>query len=160
MVFTKRPCSLEPGSITKPSADGSFSFSNVPIGIYDLSVRAPDLYISNLKNITVTDGSEISLPDLELKQLKKLDTYIEDISSNETYFCIITLFVMAFITLVGAICAFQRKRYGIAFIGAILGIAPVLLVTTTYICGASIVSILGLVLLVFSREEFYFKPVR
>jgi hypothetical protein len=98
---------------------------------------------------------------LPASELKKIDDPLEieeEIKNNETYFCIIMLIIFALITLAGAISAFQRKRYGLAFMGALIGMIPMLLIITSYICGASIVSLIGLVLLVFSREEFTFKP--
>jgi hypothetical protein len=58
----------------------------------------------------------------------------------------------------GGISAIQHKRYSLAFFGAITGMAPLIIYTNqANICGATLISLLAFVLLVFSRNEFEFK---
>jgi hypothetical protein len=151
---------LYPNNTITANGKGDFTFTNVPIGLYNLTVLASGYYITDQVNITVRNGSTVALPDLNLQALDGALVVKEDITNNETYGCIIILVVMAIITLFGGISALQRKRYGIAFMGALIGMVPLILVATSYICGASLVCLVALLLLVFSREEFTFKPVR
>ena len=146
-------------SYTISNSNGEYSFSDVPIGIYTVTILATDYFITHQINVTVHNGSIIALPDTELKNLDEPLEIIEEIAGTETYSCIIVLIILSLITFAGAISAFQRKRYGLAFMGAFTGMIPFLLIVTVYTIGAIVVSIIGLVLLVFSREEFAFKPV-
>jgi hypothetical protein len=138
-IILNYSASSQPMGSTISNNNGEYFFSDVPVGIYTVSIIASDYVILSQINITVHNASQIILPASELKK-------------------IIMLIIFALITLAGAISAFQRKRYGLAFMGALIGMIPMLLIITSYICGASIVSLIGLVLLVFSREEFTFKP--
>jgi hypothetical protein len=159
-IILNSSASSQPIVSTKSNINGEYFFFDVPVGIYTVSIIASDYVILRQKNVTVHNASQIILPTLELKKIDDPLELEEEIKNNETYFCIIMLIIFALITLAGAISAFQRKRYGLAFMGAIIGMIPLLLIITSYICGASIVSLIGLVLLVFSRDEFTFKPVQ
>lgn len=157
-IILNYSASSQPMGSTISNNNGEYFFSDVPVGIYTVSIIASDYVILSQINITVHNASQIILPASELKKIDDPLEIEEEIKNNETYFCIIMLIIFALITLAGAISAFQRKRYGLAFMGALIGMIPMLLIITSYICGASIVSLIGLVLLVFSREEFTFKP--
>ena len=159
-IILNSSASSQPIGTTKSEINGEYFFSDVPVGIYTISIIVSDYVILRQINVTVHNASQIILPASELKKIDDPLELEEEIKNNETYFCIIMLIIFALITLAGAISAFQRKRYSLAFMGAIIGMIPLLLIITSYICGASIVSLIGLVLLVFSRDEFTFKPVR
>jgi protocatechuate 3,4-dioxygenase beta subunit len=143
-------------TISNVSTDenGEFLIKDVPIGVYDISVMIEDYYIFFINNITVNNNSKIMLPVFELKKIDEPIVIEEEISNPYTYACIIILFILSVIILLGAISAFQKKRYSLAFIGSLCGMFPIILVLQVNICGASIVSLIGLVLLVFSRDEF------
>jgi hypothetical protein len=151
---------IYPSNSTRTNINGEFAFDNVPLGIYSIKILTENNFIVFQNNITVQNGTNIVLPDVKLKSLEEKIKIIEDIKSNETITCIIILIIFSVITLFGGISALQRKRYGLAFMGAIIGMVPMLIVSTSYICGASTVSLVALLLLVFSRDEFFFRPVQ
>ena len=63
--------------------------------------------------------------------------------------------IIAIIALLGGISAYRRKRYGLAFAGAVVGIIPAILpYTDLCICGSAILSVLALLLLVLAKNEF------
>jgi hypothetical protein len=140
---------------TLTQANGVFEFQDVPVGIYDAEITNLDYEIYEITNITISTNETITIPEITFETLEKPITEEDDISG--AYSCTMALIIFAIITLIGAISAFQRKRYGIAFFGAILGIAPTIIIFRLDICVASIFGLLGLVMLVFSREEFEFK---
>jgi hypothetical protein len=137
--------------------NGDFNFSDVPLGRYNIIIESVGYKIIEVRNITIHGDSTI---DLDLLSIESIDDNIlidEEILNEYTVFCLIILVLLPIITLAGAISAVQRKRYGLAFMGAIAGMAPMLLAYQVNVCGAGIVSLLGFTLLVFSRNEFYFK---
>ena len=138
--------------------NGTFSFDDVPIGLYNIVVIKLNHSVYLAKNITINNDSQTINLEMELTNLGFKKIVEDDLSS--AYTCTIILVLFAIITLAGAISAIQRKRYGVAFFGALLGMLPVLLPIRLDICLASIFSLIGLVLLVFSREEFMFKSVK
>ena len=133
---------------------GSFKFDNVPVGLYDISIVGQNYRTIKIYNITVNTDQLSSIPAQELDELEPIDEYVEDISG--AYICTVLLIIIAIITLLGAISAFQRKRYSIAFMGAMLGILPFFIQVRLDICLASIFCLVGLVIIVFSRNEFSF----
>ncbi len=144
-----------PNNVKYSANDGYFEFTNVPVGLYEITVFAKDFYFTYLNNVTVRNSS---VTDLEAIELKKIEspaiTITEDISSSYTYSCIVILVLLTLITLFGAIGAFQQKRYSVAFIGAIVGMVPVVLNISLDICVASVFSLFALVMIVFSKGEF------
>jgi hypothetical protein len=137
--------------------DGSFQFDDIPVGIYSITISSDDFYLIEVYNITVRNNSRSMLPIFTFKKIKEPIKIIEEISSPYTYACIAILFILALITLIGAISAFQRKRYSLAFIGALTGMLPAVIALQINVCGASLVSLIALILIVFSRNEFDFK---
>ena len=142
----------------KTDENGNFFFFNVPLGIFDLKIIRQDYFLFDIKNITITNNSKIELSNIELEKLEEPLIIEEEILNEYTILCISILFLLTFLTLIGGISALQRKHYSLAFIGACTGILPVFLaLNQANICGASILSSLAVVLLVFSREDFRFK---
>ncbi len=141
----------------KTKIDGSYQFDNIPIGIYSISISSEDYYLIELKNITVGNNSKKMLPIFTTKDIKEPIEIYEEISSSYTYACIAILFILALITLLGAISAFQRKRYSLAFVGAMTGMIPAVIALQINVCGAGLASLIALVLIVFSRNEFDIK---
>jgi hypothetical protein len=147
--------SIYPNNIILTQKPGTFSFNDIPIGIYEITVKTPDFKVLNLRNITVFDDQNNAIPVQKLTKLKPVDLYEEDISG--AYMCTVVLVIFALITLFGAISAFQRKRYSFAFMGAIFGMVPVILALRFDVCVSGILCVVSLVLLVFSRGEFDFR---
>jgi len=142
---------------------GKFSFIDVPIGIHEIVIFGEDYYITNIRNISLQVDSNMELPQIVLTELKSPIKITEDIASEYSYYCIVILIIFSVITLAGAISALQRKRYSLVFVGAILGMVPVLLPIVSIrveICLASIFCVISLVLVVFSRNEFSFETKR
>jgi hypothetical protein len=157
-VILENDKNKDPISTTVTIRNGTFAFIDVPIGLYNIEVIRQNHSISRAKNITINNGSQTVELEMELTNLGFREIIEDDLSS--AYTCTIILVLFAIITLAGAISALQRKRYGVAFFGSLLGMLPVLLPIRLDICLASIFSLIGLVLLVFSREEFKFKSVK
>lgn len=148
---------------TKTKNDGTFLIDNVSVGFYRITIKSEDYFLTYINNITIKNSSNVMLPDLVIKKLKEPVVVEEEISSPYTYACIIILILFSILTLVGAISSFQQKRYTLAFIGAVTGILPILLALQLNICGASVLSLTALVLIIFSRDEFdknLNKPLR
>jgi hypothetical protein len=139
---------------------GEFSFDNVPIGSYVIKVNEFGYSLLEVNNITISKSIELELIDLQLYKLDETVLIEEDIFNEYTYICIIILFLLAFLTLIGGISALQGKRYSFAFIGAMAGLLPVLLAFQANLCMASIVSLLAFILIVFSRKEFQFGKAK
>ncbi len=148
---------IYPNNLTTTLSDGTYRFENVPVGIYNLTIIENEYKIIKLVNITVVSGENYEVPEQELIRLKSAELYEDEISG--AYTCSLVLVILAIITLVGAISAFQRKRYSIAFIGALVSMMPIILVLRLDICVASIFGIISLVMIVFSRDEFGFKKI-
>jgi len=149
--------SIYPNNTIKSDENGAFIFNNVPLGLYQIKIQAHDYSIVNVINITVNNGSNTTLAEIELNKLESPLKVEEQISSMYTLICVLLLLLFPIITLAGGISAIQKKRYGLAFIGAIVGMFPLILVLQTYVCSAGVFSIISLVLLVFSRSEFSFR---
>lgn len=147
--------SIYPNNIIITKGTGTYSFNEIPLGIYEITVLAPDFKVLKLRNITVSDDQNNAIPVQKLTELKPVDLYEEDISG--AYLCTVVLVIFALITLFGAISAFQRKRYSFAFMGAIFGMVPIILALRFDVCVSGILCVVSLVLLVFSRSEFDFK---
>jgi hypothetical protein len=148
---------------TTSNGNGKFSFIDIPIGIHEIVILGEDYHITYIRNITVQRDSNVELPEIELTEQRSPKTIVEEISSEYSYYCIVILIIFSVITLAAAISALQRKRYSLVFVGALLGMVPVLLPIISIrveICLASIFSVISLVLVVFSRNEFSFETRR
>ncbi len=137
---------------------GKFRFENIPLGIYNLEINGIGYSILEIKNISVENNSNTELLDLDLEKLEDSLIVEEDILNEYTIICIIILFLLSIVTLIGAVCAIRHKRYSLAFTGALCGALPgILALGQINICGAGLISVVALFLLVFSRNDFEFK---
>jgi hypothetical protein len=142
----------------EPNTEGEFLFENLPADIYQISIIGIDHSILIIDNITVNDNSTVDLGKLKITKFEDEVLIEEEILNEYTIACIAILFIFALLTLLGGISAIQQKRYSLAFFGAITGMAPLVIYTNqANICGATLISLLAFVLLVFSRNEFEFK---
>jgi hypothetical protein len=132
--------------------DGGFEFNDIPVGIYNLSASTENYYINISSNITV----ETNIVIVENFELEEHGSPVKATADLVViYYCMTGLVIIAVIALLGGISAYHRKRYGLAFAGAVLSIGPaILLYTDSCICGAAVIAVVAFLLIVLSKSEF------
>lgn len=140
---------------TTTNENGSYSLTKIPLGIHRLNLTKEgyrtqiyEILISpfqtttyNMKMTSVGNQSEYPAENHTIDQLwSKIRTSL--------FFCSAVFIVFAIFALVGAVYAIKRKQYPVAIIGSIFGI-----LSFGFLIG-SICSIIALVLLIISKEEF------
>lgn len=144
-------------NITYTDQSGNFRFDDIPIGIYDLAAVAENYYINKSLNLTVEHNGIVN-ENFTLKSISSPREVTADLAV--IYYCLVIFAIIAIIALLGGISAYRRKRYGLAFAGAVVGIIPAILMNTELcICGSAILSVLALMLLVLAKNEFQLPPV-
>ncbi len=137
--------------------DGKYEFSNIPIGLYNLTAVAENYYINKSCNLTVEQNSTVTA-NFILNYISSPRKVTADLTV--IYYCMLIFFIIAIIALLGGISAYRRKRYGLAFAGAVLGVIPAVLISTElFICVGAILSVVALLLLVLAKKEFQVPPI-
>lgn len=140
---------------TITNENGSYSLTKLPLGIHQLNLTKEgyrtqryETFISPFQTITfdmemVYVGNQSEYP-AENHTIDQLWNKIRPSLS----FCSMVFIVFAIFALIGAVYAIKRKHYHVAILGSIFGILSV-----GFLIG-SICSIIALILLVISKEEF------
>lgn len=125
------------------SSNGSYRIENVPAGVQRIKAEK-DSDSLTIKTFVYEGTNRI---DFKLKE----GVHEQDIMSEVNtilYACSIVIVILSVFPLLGGLFAVKRKYFGIAAIGAVLGI-----IATGFFVG-SILSIIALILLTLSRNEF------
>ncbi|MCK5560027.1 MAG: carboxypeptidase regulatory-like domain-containing protein, partial [Thermoplasmata archaeon] len=155
--IVSRDIEIDGGNITYTDQSGNFRFDDIPIGIYDLSAVAENYYINKSCNLTVEYNGIVN-ENFTLKYISSPREVTADLAVM--YYCLVIYAIIAIIALLGGISAYRRKRYGLAFAGAVVGVIPAILpYTDLCICGSAILSVFALLLLVLAKNEFKLPPV-
>jgi hypothetical protein len=134
------------------NSNGTFEFTNIPLGIYNISATAENFNINKTSNLVVDHNLNLT-ENFELTELNSPVKATADV--GVVYYCLLGLVIIAIIALLGGISAYRRKRYGLAFAAAVLSVGPaILLYTDSFICGAAVISVVALLLIVLSKNEF------
>jgi len=131
------------GLSSNTSSDGSYRIENVPAGVQ--RIKAEKNNDSLTINTFVYEGT--NKVDFTLKPGSHEQDIMSEVN-NVLYACSIVIFILSVFTLLGGIFALKRKHFGIAVIGAIMGIPAI-----GFLIGL-ILSIIALIFLVLSRNEF------
>jgi hypothetical protein len=145
------------GNVTYSDQAGNYEFSDIPIGLYNLTAVAENYYINKSLNLTV-EHNGTATANYKLDYISSPRKVTADLTV--IYYCLLIFFIIAIIALLGGISAYRRKRYGLAFAAAVLGVIPAVLISTElFICGGAIVSVIALLLLVLAKNEFEVPPI-
>ncbi|MDI6916387.1 MAG: carboxypeptidase-like regulatory domain-containing protein [Thermoplasmatales archaeon] len=131
------------GLSSNTSSDGSYRIENVPAGVQRIKAEKDNNSLT-IKTFVYEGTNKV---DFTLKPGSHEQDIMSEVN-NVLYVCSIVIFILSFFTLLGGIFALKRRHFGIAVIGAIMGI-PAL----GFLIG-SILSIIALILIVLSRNEF------
>ncbi len=147
------------------STTGEYRFSNIRCGRYVINVSIKG-YITELRKVIivpedVNPEKDENTEDFEMVrnttssakiinsgtfESKSLDDFI-----NIAFSCFIINGICIVIALAGIIHCFKRKKYSIAVVGAIFGVITGLITIWTI---GSILSVVAILLIVMSKEEF------
>lgn len=133
---------------TKTNSTGWYKLEQVPIGFRKIKVEKPGnktlitkafIYSGETLDFKLTPGSG------EEEEDRTLEVYAI------IYSCAIIGIILSIFTLLGGISALKRKHFGLAAVGAVLGfISPFFIIGT-------ILSVVALILLAMSKDEFKYK---
>jgi len=131
------------GLYSNTSSDGSYRIENVPAGVQRIKAEKNNNSLT-IKTFVYEGTNKV---DFTLKPGSHEQDIMSEVN-NVLYVCSIVIFILSVFTLLGGIFALKRKHFGIAVIGAIMGM-PAL----GFLVGL-ILSIIALIFLVLSRNEF------
>lgn len=131
------------GLSSNTSSDGSYRIEGVPAGVQSIKAEKDNNSLT-IKTFVYEGTNKV---DFTLKP----GSHEQDVMSEVNrilYTCSIVIVVLSVFTMLGGVFALKRKHFGVAVIGAVLGI-PAL----GFFIGL-ILSIIALILIVISRNEF------
>jgi hypothetical protein len=140
---------------TSTNETGMFALRDVVVGIYDIKVSCENYRVVLQDNVTILpDEDDNKIMYLEFVLSRAPGAKYIGLDLSMYYTCATLLAIFSILALAGGICALKRRHYGIALIGAIFGILPVMKLGIPPICTNAVLSVVALVLIITSRAEF------
>jgi hypothetical protein len=144
---------------TQTDKDGFYIIYEAPIGNQEIKVEYEG-YNTYIKKVVISSSEvDFTMEDEDFEtgnnfdfQITEGDQVIErgeyppwGLISGLIYTCAALIIIFSIVSLIGGISAIQRKRFGLAAVGAILGIFTII---------GAIFSLIALFILIISKEEF------